>query len=309
MTTGRPGNQRRGSNSLVVGLAFTAIGLVLGATAATAAPGAQAAPSIDPSPVATAATPFSLSNGTCDGTGGAGWRVQTFIVDGNVDVSTLTFESGVASDQVGTDRDASDGSIRSPLFKGGAPGTGFFPAASPAGLINPADLAGFTFGDAGWTLVDGVYQIGYGCLDEQSVLRQWWSLAVTIDADASPGAFLTVGGAAATTTTTTGATTTTTGGGTTTTTTGSGSTTTTAGATTTTVAGGSTTTVAGDGTGTTSTTRGAGVLSAASSQNGSSGALAATGQGLTLAGLGLLLIYVGRVVYLVARPRRAANGR
>ena len=144
--------------------------------------------------------------------------VQTYIVNGGVDLSTLTFESGVGSDQVGTDRDNSNGSIRAPLYKGNVVGTGYNPAGSPAGLINPADLAGFSFSSAGWVLTDGTYQIGYACLDELSALRQWWSTTVTIDADASPNAFLIVGGGTGTTTTTSSTTTTTTGSTTTTTT-------------------------------------------------------------------------------------------
>ncbi|MFZ6004524.1 MAG: Ig-like domain-containing protein [Actinomycetota bacterium] len=165
---------------------------IVTATSAMAADGQQTAPSLAPSPVPTAADTFTLGNGTCDGTGGDGWRVQTFIVDGDVDLSTLVFDQGPFSDRVGTDRDSSDSTIRSPLWKGSAPGTGYNPAASPAGLINPSDLSAFDFSNAGWVLTDGEYQIGYACLDELSALRQWWSLTVTIDADASPNPFLVI---------------------------------------------------------------------------------------------------------------------
>lgn len=313
MTTGRRSITRPGSPFIVISLFVAALAGLLTASAAHAANGAQPTPTLTPSPVPTASTNFALSNGSCDGTGAAGWRVQTFIVNGGVDLSTLTFESGVAQDQVGTDQDNANGSIRAPLFKGNAAGTGFIPAASPSGLINPSDLSGFNFASAAWVLTDGVYQIGYACVDEMSLIRQWWSITVTIDADASPAAFLTVGGSTGTTTTTTsggGSTTTstTTGGGSTTTI-GGGSTTTTIVGTTTTAPGGSTTTTLGSGS-TTSTARGASVLSAGSSQGSdSSGSLAATGQGLAVAGIGLVLIYLGRVAYLLGQPRRSAGGR
>lgn len=161
-------------------------------TTAQAADGPQTAPTLAPSPVPTAADTFALGNGSCDGTGGAGWRVQTFIVNAGVDLSTLVFDQGPFFDRVGSDRDNSDGTIRSPLWKGAAPGTGYNPAASPAGLINPVDLASFSFDGDGWVLPDGQYQIGYACLDELTTLRQWWSLTVTIDADASPGPFMSI---------------------------------------------------------------------------------------------------------------------
>lgn len=302
------------------GPAFTVIAVFVATVAgffasasARAADGPQSPPpTLNPSPVATAATTFDLSNGTCDGTGAAGWRVQTFIVNSGVDLSTLDFVSGVGSDQVGTDRNNTDGSISSPLFKGNVVGTGYNPAASPAGLINPADLSAFSFSSAGWTLTDGTYQIGYACLDELSVLRQWWAVTVTIDVDASPNAFLTVGGGTGTTTTSSTTTTTTGNGGSTTTTTAGGSTTTTTssgGTTTTTLGPGSTTTVTGGAGSTTSTSRGSSVLSSGSNQGTGSGSLAATGQGLAVAGIGLVLIYLGRVAFLLAQPRRSANGR
>ena len=177
---------------VMVGLAIATTAGVMTARSASAADGAQVAPTLTPSPVATSMEDFGLSNGACDGTGGDGWRVQTFIVNDGVNLSTLVFDQGPFSDRVGTDRDNSDGSIRAPLWKGGAPGTGYNPAASPAGLINPSDLSAFDFSDAGWTLTDDQYQIGYACLDEMSALRQWWSLTVTIDADASPNPFMAI---------------------------------------------------------------------------------------------------------------------
>lgn len=310
MTSGRPQRTRKGLARAVLSLSVTTIVGTVVATSAFAVDGQQSpAPVLSPAPVAAAASNFELSNGSCDGSGGAGWRVQTFIVDSGVDLATLLFDQGVGFDQVGTDRDGSDGTIRSPLWKDNAPGTGFQPAASPAGLINPSDLEGFDFSNAGWVLTDGAYQLGYACLDDQSELRQWWTVPVTIDADASSGSFLAVGVDAGTTTTTTagGSTTSTTAAGATTTTTTGGattSTTTTGGSTTTTIASGEVSTTTGGSGGTTSTTRASGVLSAQSTQGTGSSSLPATGQGLAIAGVGLLLIYLGRVGNLLGRPDR-----
>lgn len=185
----------------------------LAAPAASAAPGPQPVPPITPSPVASPGSTFSfdvasLGGARCDGTGGEGWRVQTFIVEEGVDISTRLFNQGFPPNQIGDDRDASDGTIASPLFKGGSPGTGYNPAASPAGLINPSDLAGFSFSDAGWVLVDGVYQIGFACVNptgpddtpstgDEGVPSQWWVNTVTIDADGSPNPFMVEGTPAA----------------------------------------------------------------------------------------------------------------
>lgn len=177
-----------------LGLGATMLPL-LAASPAAAVSGPQPAPTVTPNPVATNATNFTLSNGTCDGTGGAGWRVQTYILNVGVDPLTLAFDQGVGSSQVGTDQNASDGTIQAPLYKGNAPGTGYNPAASPAGLINPADLAGFNFSAASWTLTDGAYQIGYACINELGVPMQSWSQTVTIDAAPTAGNFMVVGSA------------------------------------------------------------------------------------------------------------------
>lgn len=192
MTIPRRPSTRSRLGLAVLSLVVTASTSLVMTPSAQAADGPQPAPTLAPSPVPAAANTFTLGNGSCDGTGGAGWRVQTFIVNAGVDLSTLVFDQGPFSDRVGTDRDGSDGSVRSPLWKGAAPGTGYNPAASPAGLINPADLAAFDFSSGGWVLPDGQYQIGYACLDELTTLRQWWSLTVTIDADASPNPFMTI---------------------------------------------------------------------------------------------------------------------
>lgn len=184
---------KRAGALAIVGLGSTLVPL-LAATPASAAPGAQPAPSVTPNPVPTAASNFALSNGTCDGTGGDGWRVQTFIVNTGVDVGTLVFDQGPFSDRVGSDRDNSDNTIASPLWKDNAPGTGYEPAAAPAGLINPTDLSSFDFSNAGWVLTDGSYQIGYVCLDPLSNVSQWWAQTVTVDTTPGGGSnFLAVG--------------------------------------------------------------------------------------------------------------------
>lgn len=183
---------KRAGGVATIGLGAALLPL-LAAAPASAAPGLQPAPTVTPNPVPTAASNFTLSNGTCDGTAGAGWRVQTFIVNAGVDISTLVFDQGPGSDTVGTDRDNSDGSIRSALWKDNAPGTGYEPAASPAGLINPSDLQGFDFSNAGWVLTDSAYQIGYACLDPVGNINQWWVQTVTIDGAPTAGNFMTVG--------------------------------------------------------------------------------------------------------------------
>lgn len=187
---------KRASAAAIVGLGATLLPILAPAPAG-AAPGPQPTPTITPDPVPTASSDFTFSTGTCDGTGGAGWRVQTFIVNGGVDVGTLVFDQGSTFDRVGNDRDNSDGTIASPLWKDNAPGTGYNPAASPAGLINPADLTAFDFGNAGWVLTDGAYQVGYACIDPLGATAQWWAQTVTIDATPGGGSSFMVTGSAA----------------------------------------------------------------------------------------------------------------
>src|SRR5262249_28053514 len=155
-------------------------------------------PALSPDPVATASTPFTLSvsgGAFCDGTGAAGWRVHTFIVNSGVDVSTLDFSvSGLPVGWVGQDTDSTtDGTIQAPLLKGNTATVNVLPANSPAGQISPSALAGFNFASPAWHLTDGVYQIGFVCVDELIAVQQWWSLTVTIDADASPNPFMVIG--------------------------------------------------------------------------------------------------------------------
>ncbi|MGK2948296.1 MAG: Ig-like domain repeat protein [Acidimicrobiales bacterium] len=179
--------------TLVLAVAFT----VGGATLVGAADGAQApSPTLSPSPVAAAVSPFTFGVGDgafCDGTGADGWRAHTFIVDDGVNLATMSFIASGVPGYVGLDFDASgDGTLAAPLHKGDSPGITFTPAGTPSGLINPSDLAGYNFDPTVWTLVDGDYRIGFACTGPTNELRQWWSITVTIDVDASPNPFLVV---------------------------------------------------------------------------------------------------------------------
>jgi len=174
-----------------IGLAATLVPIVAGP--ADAAPGAQGATAIAPFPVATRTNTFSLTNSvTCDGTGAAGWRAHTFIVNTGVDPSTLDFSvSGAPAGYVGIDFDSSNGSIAAPLYKGSEDaGANFLPATSPAGFVAGANFSGFNFDPSVWTLTDGDYQIGIACVDGPGVVKQWWTRTVRIDASPSTGPFM-----------------------------------------------------------------------------------------------------------------------
>jgi hypothetical protein len=176
-----------------IGLAATLVSVA--GPAAHATPGAQATPTLTPGAVATEATPFSLSvpgNPVCDGTGSDGWRVNTFIVNAGVDLSTLDFSnSGLPSGWVGGDFDSvGDGIVRAPLFKGSSATVNILPANSPAGQISPSALAGFNFGSSSWNLADGKYKIGFACVDGPGTTQQWWSVDVNIDGDGTPLPFM-----------------------------------------------------------------------------------------------------------------------
>ena len=176
----------------VIGLAAALLPLAAGP--ADAAPGPQPAPALKPDPIATAATPFSLDvtgNVLCGGTGTDGWRVHSFIVNDGVDISTLDFtQPGLPAGYVGADFDATDATISAPLVKGGEAAINILPAADPAGLIDKAELAGFTFDPSFWTMADGLYQVGFACLNAPGVVQEYWTKTVLVDANASPNAFM-----------------------------------------------------------------------------------------------------------------------
>src|SRR5262245_16184223 len=128
-----------------VGIAAMFVALL--AAASSAAPGTQTTPSLTPDPVPLPASQFTLSvpgNAYCDNTGAAGWRAHTFIVNAGVNVSALPFDSPLPG-WAGADFDASDGTIAAPLFKGDSATVNVIPATTPAGLIDPSALAGFSF--------------------------------------------------------------------------------------------------------------------------------------------------------------------
>jgi hypothetical protein len=306
--------------TMLVAVTATLVVALVAVRPAAAANGAQSpAPALLPSEVATASTAFSLDFASavlCDGTGAQNWRVNTFIVEAGVNLADLDFQAGPAPGYIGADFDATDGTIAAPLFRGSdEAGVNLVPAATPAGLIDPAALAGYSFDPSVWTLADGNYQVGFACTDGALATRQWWSTTVTIDADASPNAFMRAASTSPTTTvpgqtTTTvpGQTTTTVAGQTTTTTIPDEETTTTTSpdeestTTSTTFEDTTNTTSAID----TSDTGDSGSFDdgSGSSGDGSGGSdLPTTGVGLGLVAVGAAFLYVGRMLYLLSKRR------
>jgi hypothetical protein len=173
------------SGLAAIGLAAA---LVSVAGPAHAAPGLQPAPVLNPDPVSSATSSFALATtptAACDGTGSTGWRAHTFIVNDEVDVSTLDFSvSGLPVGWVGQDFDSTDGTLAAPLFKTSSAAVSFIPANSPAGQINPSAPTGFNFSSSAWNLADGEYKNGLACVDPATTLQQWWTLEVFIDAGA-----------------------------------------------------------------------------------------------------------------------------
>ena len=187
---------KRAGGVAALGLAATLLPL-MAASPASAAPGPQPPPSVTPNPVALSTTNFTLSSGTCDGTGADGWRVQTYILNSGVNPLTLAFDQGVGSAQVGTDRDNSNGSIQSPLFKGNVTGTGYNPgglACRPHQPRRPrrVQLQQRRLDPDRWSVPDRLRVI-----DPSGVPTQSWSQTVTIDAApiAAGGNFMVVGAA------------------------------------------------------------------------------------------------------------------
>jgi hypothetical protein len=185
---------------------FSGLAALLLAVLATAAPagavdGRQSPdPTLEPSEVATASAAFALSvpgNASCDGTGSDGWRADTFIVNDDVDVSTLDFTvPGLPAGWVGADFDsARDGTVAAPLFRTSGVAVSMIPAVRPAGQINPSALAGFTFDPTIWNLAAGEYRIGFACIGPTNEVRQWWATAVTV-ASSPESSVMTVASAA-----------------------------------------------------------------------------------------------------------------
>ena len=316
-------NGIRARHAIAIGV-VAVLGSLLPLSLARAADGPQSPnPILVPSAVASATTPFAMDvpseqpgSVSCDGTGPNGWRMHTFAVQAGVNLANLDFtQDGLPPGWVGADFDATDGSLAGPLFVGGEPSVAFPPSATPAGLIDPAWLAGFTFDPSFWTFVDGNYQIGFACTDAENDLRQWWAVTVAIDANPTSGSFMVVAGQQTATTTTTPGSTTPTTGGTTTTTTATTTPTTQPTTTTTRPATATTTTVAGAGA-STATTFPTGTDSFSSDSDsfdstGSSGSgepLPTTGASVLLyVVLAAALCYLGRVLWLFGRSHGSAS--
>lgn len=189
-----PSRNRAVTAVAVAASAFAAVILLplAGSVPAGAADGRQSPnPTLDPATVEATTTTFALridGGATCDGTGGAGWRAHTFIVDATDDPAAIDFvtDSSLPPGNPGDDRDASDGSVLSALFKGNTRVINLQPAASPAGLINPDSLTGFTFSAESWALVTGNYKIGVACVDPAGTTRQWWDMTVAVDTSTAP---------------------------------------------------------------------------------------------------------------------------
>jgi hypothetical protein len=244
------------------------------------------------------------SGANCTGdTSTGGYRVQTFIVSSNVTVSGLTFDSG------GPTPTSTGSTVRLPLFNQGTPYIDGNTAVGSGAItgLPPFDFS--VFGSSGPTVLpNGTYTLGVACTKGTAGPTQvdkYWTTQITITATPadSPAGITWVSGSGTppSTTTTTPATTApattapaTTAPATTApaTTVPGGTTTTTAGATTTTTAG-STTSTTVDPFATTTTF------------DSASGGLVATGTSTAPIILwGLLLLVLGRIVVLVARPVR-----
>lgn len=190
--------------SVVMVLLGTDAIVTRGETAA-AADGPQAAPSIEPTSVATAAHAFTVrppadarcqEDGTGSGadnspgprTGADNWRWHSFIVEEGRDLASLRFGPYGPGD----DFDASDGTITAGLIVGGGGVWEKIPALKPEGLIIPNDLGGVSLDPGTYMLRDGMYLIGFACTDDTLATRQWWSIPVMIQTKVEP--FLTVVG-------------------------------------------------------------------------------------------------------------------
>jgi hypothetical protein len=247
------------------------------------------------------------SGASCTGdTSTGGYRVQTFIVSSNVTVSSLTFDSG------GPTPSSTGSTVRLPLFNQGTPYIDGNTAVGSGAItgLPPFDFS--VFGSSGPTVLpNGTYTLGVACTKGSAGPTQvdkYWTTQITITATPSdsPAGITWVSGSGTppttSTTTTTPATTApaTTAPATTAPATTAPATTVPGGVTSTTTAGATTTTTAGS---TTSTTTDPFVTT--TTFDSSSGGLVETGTSPAPIILwGLLLLVLGRVVVLVARPIR-----
>ena len=243
----------------------------------------------------------------CTGDSIAGYRVQTFMVRSTVDVSTLTFNASGPITPAGT--------VPAFLPMYSTTGTPFVNKTTGAGTGALSGLPAYAFNfdpSVASFLPPGTYKIGYACTlgpAGPTQLDKYWSTTITIVASGTDPLGLTWTTATVTPpTTTTLAPTTTLA-----TTTTAAATTTTVRPTTTTTAAATTTTVPSGGTTTTSTTT---TVSATTTTLTDSGSVTTTteytGGGLVSTGgnvlpkvlWGLLLLVIGRMVLVAARPIR-----
>ena len=218
------------------------------------------------------------ANSACQGSGSSGYRWETFLVSASVDVGTLTFTSGPA---------AVDGTFVTALYDQFSEQVSTkFPATNPLGLISGIPL--LSLPNTTGSLAVGSYKIGIACAFGGAI-QEFWStqIAVTANAADTPlGIAWTVEQPAATTSSTT----------TSTTVVPSATTTAPPGATTTAPPGATTTTTSSSSAATSTTTA---IVAA------SSGTLTATGSSsLPLLVWALLLLALGRIAVLIARPVR-----
>lgn len=260
-------------------------------------------------------TAFAMTPPTgaaCTGDSIAGYRVQTFMVPSTVDVSTLTFNAS------GPMPSGTGASYRQPMYS--TTGTPFVNKTTGAGTGALAGLPTYAFNfDPGIAsfLPPGTYTIGYACTlgsAGPTQLDKYWTTQITILASGTDPLGLTWTTATVTPPTTTLAPTTTQAATTTTvrpTTTTVKPTTTTAAVTTTTASGGATTTTSATTTtvsATTTTLTDSGAATTTTIDYSSGGGLVETG-GNVLPKLlwGLLLLVIGRMVLLAARPIRVRD--
>jgi hypothetical protein len=288
-----------------------ALGTMGAASAATLAGSITLVKGVNPgagSPVSSggSALQFALqlpSGAACTGdTSTDGYRVQTFIVSSNVTVSALTFDAG------GPTPSSTGATVRLPLFNLGTPYIDGNTAVGSGAItgLPPFDFS--VFGSSGPTVLpNGTYTLGVACtkgVAGPTQLDKYWTTQITVTATpsdtpsgltwssgsvtppTSPPAAPTTA-APTTVAPTTAAPTTSVAGGTTT-----SPTTTVAGATTTTTTAGSTSTTLNP-------------LATTTTVDYGSGGLVATGSSpVPMVIWGVLLLLLGRIVVLVARPVR-----
>jgi hypothetical protein len=232
------------------------------------------------------------SGAACAGGGPAGYKWETFLLSGSIDIGALTWGANGPNPVTGA-------LVTSMYSADSEQVTSRFPGTNPLGIIS--GIPQLSLANTVSSLPVGTYRIGIACTFGGATQDYWSSnLAVTANTGDTPlGITWTVSAAPTTTTTTT----TTTTAATTTTT---AATTTTVKPTTTTTVAGATTTVAATTTAAPTTTSSVASGGAGINTGSGAGSIPATGtsSSVPLVVWGFLTLVFGRMVVLLARPIR-----